>query len=388
MHGILKVVGVGDLHFGNPRIGAQQLYLKLRKFLYPELKDAHLIVLTGDIYDQLLTVNSKAHHFASLFISDLFSISAQTGMQIRILHGTYTHDRDQLSIFNTLKRPGAQYKIINAIEAEEITSFKSGMEELHVPLRLAYLPDNLPYKRSEDAIEHLQRTLTVLGWTQVDLVVGHGSFAHVMPPDSLHKPPCLYSIEQFQKIVPNGHVIMGHIHTPGKTCNVTYCGSFERMAHGEEESKGFCVFTRDSAGKEGWRTRFVRNDLATPFITIIPEGNDIPAITTNFLSQMDEKFPTRTGFVRVMHADPEVRSILHKVCVQQFPEISYSSKSTGEKETQAIRIDEIALDMFEDVKPDEHNLGELVFQFLEDNKLTNNIPKEAIVKGTNILIAT
>lgn len=386
MHGILKTVNLGDLHFGNPRIDANAEYLKLRKFVYPELKDAHLVQVTGDIYDQLLTVNSKAHRFASMFVSDLFNISAKTGMQVRILHGTYTHDRDQLSIFETLAVPKARFKIVNAIECEEITDLRCGMEELNMKLRVAYLPDNLPYKRSEEAVEHLKRVMTVLGWTQVDMIVGHGTFSHVIPPDSGHRPPCLYTIEQFQSIVPNGPIIMGHIHTAGRKRNVYYCGSFERMSHGEEESKGFYVFTRDAAGKEGWRSRFIENTLATLFISITPVGEDIPSLTNSFITQVDEKFPTRKGHVRVLHNSPEVRSLLHKVCAQQFPDLIYSSKSTGEKEITSMKVDEITLDIFDDVKPDVHNLGDLVYQYLEEKNAVDNIPKELIVEKTKALL--
>lgn len=388
MHGIFKMVSVADLHFGNPRVGAEQLYLKLRKFVYPELKEAHLITVNGDIYDQLLTVGSKAHRFASQFIADLFTISARTGMQVRILHGTFTHDRDQLSVFETLAVPGARFKIINNIECEEIGEFRSGMEELTMKLRVAYLPDNLPYKRSEEAIDHLKRVMTVVGYNSVDMVVGHGAFEHTMPADSQHKPPCLYTLDQFDRLVDHGPIVMGHIHTPGRKRNCYYCGSFDRMAHGEEEDKGFYIFTREDREVNSWRSKFVVNTLSMPFVTILPEGEDIPSITNHFLKQVDEKFPIRRGYLRVMHKDPEVRALLHKVSATNFPEISFSSKSTGEREVTAIKVDEITLDIFDDVKPDIHNLGNLVFQFLDENGATNGIPKDVIVAKTHELMDT
>ena len=385
MHGYLKVVATSDLHFGNPRISPEALYQKLRHFLYPELKDCHLVILAGDIYDQLLTVGSKAHRYASLLVSDLFTISHNTGMQVRILHGTYTHDRDQLTVFETLALPQTRFKIVNKIDCEEISDFRSGLDTVNMKLKVGYLPDNLSYKRSEDVIDYLKRNMTCLGWTKLDVLIGHGTFAHVIRPDSGHKPPCLYEKEQFTNLVA-GPIIMGHIHTPSKSGKVHYCGSFERMSHGEEENKGYYVFTCDQKMQKGWKSRFVVNTLATPFITITPGDADIPELIKRFVAQLDESFPERRGFVRVVHKSPEVRSLLHKICVQQFPQLSYSSRSTGEIETTTIKVDEITLDLFDDVKPDINNLGTLVYQFLEENSLLNNVTKDELALRMNKVI--
>ena len=64
----LKITAVGDLHFGNPRIKADQMYEKLKKYLYPEILTSHLVLLTGDTYDQLTTVSSSANKYVLMFI--------------------------------------------------------------------------------------------------------------------------------------------------------------------------------------------------------------------------------------------------------------------------------------------------------------------------------
>lgn len=382
MENEIVVASTADWHLGNPRINVEPFYNKLKKFLYPELEKAHVLFLAGDLYDQLLTVNSKAHRFASIIMRELLAISAKTGLQIRLLHGTYTHDRDQLSIFETLVFPGARFKVIDQISAEEIGDLRSANGPVPSSLKVLYIPDNLPYKQSSDAIDQCKEVMTCLGWSSVDVVVGHGTFEHVIPPDSGHRPPCLYRLDQFTEINPRGPIIMGHIHTPGKTNTVHYCGSFDRMSHGEEENKGFYVLTKSDL----WRSRFVVNSLATPFISISPIGNDVSEITEDFLSKMDDKFPIKRGHVRVIHPDPEIRSLLHKLCAQQFPDILYSSKSSGIKEATALKMDEITLDVFEDVKPDVHNLGKLVFYYLEENKLLEGVSEEDIIKKTEALL--
>lgn len=386
-HGILKMVSVGDLHFGSPRIDASDLYRKLRKYLYPELKDAHLITVDGDIYDQLLMVNSKAYKFATMFIKDLFNLSALTGCQVRLLHGTFSHDRDQISIFESLAQPKTRFKIVNEISVEEIEGFQNGLDTVNCTLRLGYLPDNLSYRNAQDAVDHLKRAMTVCGYGTLDVVVGHGTFLHTVAPGTPHLPAITYTKEMFDDIV-RGIIVMGHIHTPSRKYNIYYCGSFERMSHGEEEDKGFYVFTRDQSGKEGWRSRFVVNREATPFLTVTPEGKDIPEIIHNFIEYVNTHFPEKRGFVRVAHSDPEVRTTLHKVCAQQFDAISYSSKALNTDDTeQALKVEDITLDIDDDVKPNKNNLGELIWKFLEEHNNTAEVTREEILSTTNSVIS-
>lgn len=384
MEPILKVIAVGDLHFGHPRVNAENLYTKLTKHLYPELKDCQLAIVTGDTYDQLLSVNSKAHKYAMMFIKDLFRASDHTGMQIHILHGTFTHDRDQLGVFSSLAYRHTRFEIVDSITCKEITDLRFNDTVFPQNLRIGYIPDNLPYKYSTDVVQRLKNVMTCQGWTTLDMLIGHGAFAHTFPPDTTHKPTCLYDLDQFSMV--KGPIIMGHIHTPSKRMNCYYCGSFERMSHGEEEDKGFYVFTRTSS-PNSWKSRFVVNTDAIPFRTIEPVGRDTPEIVRNFTEQVKQLLPQGYGYVRVLHDSPEIRSLLHKVCIQQFPNISYSSKSASKKDIIEMKVDEISLDIIEDVKLDVHNLGEMVFQFLNENKLLDKeLSKDDIILTVNEIL--
>lgn len=380
----LKIVSISDLHFGNPKINAGELYEKLRKYFYPKAHEAHLITINGDIFDQLLVINSKAYKFAALFIRDLFRMSAQTGCQIRILHGTYSHDRDQLSIFNVFKIPRTRVKIINEIYAEEITDFTNGDTTPNERLRVGYLPDNLVYQDANDAVAHLKRAMTTCGFTKLDLLIGHGTFAHALPVGSeLHMPPCTYNLSMFDKIV-EGKILMGHIHTPSIKNNCFYIGSFERMAHNEEETKGFLTLYKN---KNEWKYVFRSNPEAIKFITVKPEGDDISAITTSFIDLCKKNFPQGKGYVRALVPNSETRAILHRVCTAQFPNLYFSAKSIDQNKNQeSLQLTEITLDLFDNVKPTPDNLGELIYQFLEDHNDTADIKKEELYATVKRLI--
>lgn len=383
----LKIVAVSDLHFGSSKISPEILYQRLQKYFYPEIRDAHLVVIAGDLYDQLLTVGSAAHRSASRFVADLFQHSAATGCQIRILHGTYSHDRDQLSVFSALALPNTQYKIYNEIACEQIDQFRCGDDVLNIPLRIGYIPDNLSYKRSSDVIDHLQQSMTCCGYKSLDVLIGHGSFDHTLPKDIPHKPPCLYTIDQFKDIV-TGPIIMGHIHVHSKRANVYYCGSFDRLAHGEEENKGFYVFTRAIDNVNDWQARFVTNPEATPFITLFPKGKDPSEVAANYLKLVAKYFPYKTGYVRVVHASPEIRTLLHRVSLQHYPEVIYSSKSSGLQDSGGIQISDLTLDVGDEIKPDIHNLTDLVCQYLTENNLLGDVSQQGVRDKMTSLLAT
>lgn len=380
----LKIVAAGDFHFGNPRIRPDELYEKIKKYFYPEVLKSHLVLLTGDTYDQLTTVNSQANKYVAMFIKDLFTMSAKFGIQVRILHGTYTHDRDQVSVCNSLMIPGTRAKIIDEIFAEEITDFKNEEGDVPGKLRILYIPDNLPYKKSEDVITHIRKVYSVVGWQKSDLVLGHGTFSHALPCDIEHGPACMYTIEQFSDIVEdNAPIIMGHIHTPSRKNNVYYCGSFDRMSHGEEEPKGFFTFSKENGI---WNAKFIRDEDATLFTTVTVQEDTPDKAVDYFIKFVSENFPNKSGHVRVVNPLPEIRTLLHKICAQEFPSIIYTSKSNADKDKVSIKIADVSLDVFEDVKPNVHNLGDLVYQYLLEKDLLGPMTKEEVVESVHVLI--
>lgn len=382
----MKIVVVADLHFGHIRIDPAKMYDRLVKYLYPKLQDAHIVFLAGDIFDQLLTVNSSAVEYALQFIYDLARMSANTGMQVRILHGTFTHDRGQLRVFEKLKVPKSRIKIIDTIFTEKITDIRNGNDSTSIPLKVGYLPDNLSFKDSADAILQLQDNMSCSDIDKLDLIIAHGSFEHVLPKGSAHLPPCLYNKDQFKDIL-NGLCICGHIHTPSRSDNFIYAGSFDRMAHGEEERKGFVIAKRDlSKNNDSWDVKFITNDDSTKFISYTPEGTCQSDKINNFIKHMKELFPDGTGYIRVIDDDPEIRAILHRITLQQFPGINYTSKTTGERESIQIKLDDIEIDVFTDVIPNEENLPELVYNFLEENKLLDGLTKETIIEHTKEIL--
>ena len=381
MTSAFKITAVGDLHFGNPKLKSDELYDRLCKYLYPQLDDTQLLLLTGDTYDQLTTVNSSANRYVLNFIQDIYSMSHSTGMLVRILHGTYTHDRDQISTFDNLLLPYTKATVVNKIMCEELSHFNNNT---NMKLRILYIPDNLPYKHSDEVMAYIDSVYKCLGWDKVDLVLGHGSFDHALGCCNEHLPACTYTIDQFKQYVKSdGLIIMGHIHTPSRRSNVYYCGSFDRMAHGEEEPKGFYTFMYDTT----WKSKFIVNEDANLFITISPKGDNIEDRIRSLLDQIKQRFSKPYGYLRVLYDNPEDRCIYQKVCLQLYPNLIFSGKRIGDVNQDVFKLDDLDIDTFTDIKPNVNNLGELTYQFLMDNSfIDSEFTKDQIVGAINNLL--
>lgn len=381
----LRIVAISDLHFGNPRIKPDLMYHRLETYFYPEVLQSHLVLLAGDTYDQLTTVSSSANKYVLRFIRDLFVMSEKYGIQIRILHGTYSHDRDQVAIFGALNNGNARAEIIDKIYCEELSDFKNTYNHTSVDgkLKLLYIPDNLSVRRSSEVMEQIEKMMKVVGWNTADIVLGHGTFAHALPVKEDHLPACSYTLDQFDSIVtPEDLIIMGHIHTSSRKENCYYCGSFDRMVHGEEEPKGFFTFTREN---HNWIPKFVENKEATKFVSIYPQGDTPDEIIADYVKKVEENFPDKHGYVRVLHNSSDIRYLLHTLTVQNYPELKYSSKTLVD-ESLSIKTTDITLDTFDDVKPNVHNLGNLVYQYLSDKQLVDDSLKEEIVSKVHQII--
>lgn len=316
---MIKQLDLSDIHFGHPRLDPGILYRNLINFIYPEIKDIQILFFTGDLFHNILSLSHPASYWAIMFINRIFEWAEEFGFKIRLIRGTFSHDRDQQHILNSLNTRAIDCKVINDIEIETLKDWNNGSDEV---LRVTYIPDSLPYKNSKQIIAKIKELFQLVGWDKTDLVIGHGTFAHSLP-DNINLPACTFDIDQFTDIV-DGYIIMGHIHTPSKRKNVIYVGSFDRMSHGEEENKGYLICTKD---KEHWKFRFIENTEAVKFFTIVPKGNNHGEVIKSFVSLVEKKFPDKKGNVRIIHNDPEIKSILNRICATKFPNIRFSVKA-------------------------------------------------------------
>lgn len=390
----LRITNIADLHYGHPRIDHSLMYQNLCNYFYPKVVESHIVFIAGDLCDTLLNMGSGHTMYLLRFIYDLMAISKKHGTKIRILQGTFSHDRNQASTFEAFVRDKSScftgidetpidMKVVSKISVEEISDFVHNGISHPDTLKVVYLPDSLPYKKGEEVVDKIKEIYQLVGWSKADLLIGHGTFDFALPPN-IPLPPCTYSTDMFEDIV-DGQIVMGHIHTHYRSKNVSYTSSFERIAHNEEEPKGYLYLEKHKGDK--WRIFFKENKGAVLFKTITPESNDPDEVVSYFIKKVESIFPDLIGYVRVVHHNPEIRSILNKVSATKFPNLIFTTKTTNTDKNTALKtIDDYFQDTSDLIIPTRDNLNELVYTHIKQHPVLSKISHSLNMSDVSIIL--
>lgn len=277
----INIVHLSDVHLGKRAIDPNHIYDNLKLYLYPKLtKDTDILFITGDFWDTLLYLNNKATLIGLAIISDLNKLAIEFDFLMRVVDGTFRHDREQNSSF-TVGDYTENTRVFSNIAIEHIPKYD---------IDVLYLPDDLPYENTVmTAIKEIIKS-TLIGKTKVDIIAGHGYFEHVLPPGIPHVPNNTYKQSELSKYV-KGPIFFGHDHRRTQYKNVNYAGSFERGAHGAEEKKGFnCAVYNKATGETV--VEFVENERAVLFKTIdlvrYEDEEDIDNAVSVYTTWLDE----------------------------------------------------------------------------------------------------
>lgn len=353
------IVHITDIHLGFSQLSGKHVYDNLIDYLYPHLEKCKLLLFSGDTFHTLLDFNHPAAKYVVLFLNDLFNISHTNNLAIRFLRGTYTHDRNQVSFINGIAK---QHGNINFdIKCYDVLSLDF---EKSLDLRMLYIPDDLGYSSSNDCIADVHKLLNEYKWENVDVVVGHGYFKHVLPPGIPHLPACTFDMSQFTDICTKC-VLFGHVHTPSITnlegLPVIYGGSFERMNHGEEEAKGFV--TIDTSGDK-WKYTFVENKntiLFKTYTSSIEQTDDIIIDFKEWITKQNLS-TINPNHIRVKHDNLEIRQLLGKIIKAEYPEyqVKYSHLAPTSTSVLHAPIETLQVENIELVIPTELNVIDLI----------------------------
>lgn len=230
MNGNISLLAISDIHVGCPRMNPHLLHEKFKKYIYPQITEStNILFICGDFFDTLLNLNAYASFEAMDIIKELKFLCRKCNCDLRILRGTFTHDRNQPKHFVNGENPNdLTVRLFDTMSIEHHE--KTGLDIL-------YMPDNLV---SNDIYEDIRQLLEKHNLEKVDILVHHGYFKHMLPEALLTKglPHGCLEVERISKYV-RGCVLNGHVHISSIYQNVISIGSFERLTHGEEEPKGF-----------------------------------------------------------------------------------------------------------------------------------------------------
>ncbi len=225
--GIFNAIHIADIHFAAYSPKDQYDILK-KQFLdkiysYPGI---NLISVDGDLFDHKLMANSEGIYYASMFVDNLVRIAREKNCTLLLLHGTYSHDADQLKLFyHYMNDKTVDVRIITSIQFEQVGNCRI----LCIPE--LYGLDELVYNKY----------LHMSGY--YDEAILHGTFEGSVYGNNVGNGR-LFTLHDFDMC--RGMMIGGHVHKPG--CfegYFYYCGCPYRWKFGEEEDKGFLICSHD-----------------------------------------------------------------------------------------------------------------------------------------------
>lgn len=365
----LNVVSCSDIHLGHPRVPVEHIETNLNEFFFPYFIQAFLAFFGGDIFHQLLRIDAYNTQSVLSVINRVLSLAKEHGIILRILRGTFTHDRGQNTLFETLNESyKVDLKCIDSVSLEYIEKYN---------LRILYIPDNLPYSDSDECLREIHTLMRNMQWDYVDFVVMHGYFEHVLPEGIPHKPHCTFRKEQFDSFVKH-YVLVGHVHTPSKNGKIIYNGSFDRLCHGEEEKKGFFFLTHKP--EDTWKIKFIENKHAMNFVTIHPTGETLEELIEFTYRLIKQKFGEHpNGYLRIILDDPEKRQlIIQHILATHNKDLIVTGLNPKNTTTDLITTDQPEFQTYEQIVPTQENLAELVYLHIQKTKGNCELTTEQI----------
>ena len=255
----LKYLLLSDIHLGHD-VNDTATIIRHLDWFFNNYKDRlmtiDLIILAGDIFDKLLSSNSKDLRLIFNWLSRLMIFCKSYNITIRALEGTPGHDFRQLRLFDsvlsTLNLDNLDYKYIDTLTIEYIEKFDR---------YFLYLPDEYA-SNSEECFKLVKDKLKEYNLEKVDIVIMHGAFRYQIP---MIESPHFHKEEDYLSIT-NETINVGHIHYHSQFEKILVPGSFDRLSHSDDDTtKGALLVT--TTPKE-FSYIFLENKKASIFITI------------------------------------------------------------------------------------------------------------------------
>lgn len=282
---------LSDIHLGHNINKTDNIITNLKFFFityHKQFKNLNMIFLAGDIFDKLLVNSGNDYIQAMNWLTYLVRYCQKHNITLRVLEGTPSHDWKQMSAFSNIINDlniSVDYKYIDTLYIEYITKFN---------LYVLYIPDE--YKNNaKDTYKEVKKLLEKMNLKQVDIAIMHGQFNYQLPIklDSSHNEEDYLGIVKY-------FINIGHIHTHSVRGRIIAQGSFDRLAHGEEENKGGVLIHLSDTNQSWW---FLNNDKAMIFKTYNIEDNNLEAIV-KYLDKELKQYPVNSN-IRLIIKDDE-----------------------------------------------------------------------------------
>lgn len=360
----IKVCVLSDIHLGHRRNSTRGIVKNLMRAIGDNTKTAQfdIIFLAGDVFDSLLTLPNDDIYEIDCWIRHLLMICAKYNILLRVLEGTPSHDWKQSRRFidiNEMWNIGAPVRYIEDLEVEYIPEI-----DRHV----LYIPDQ--HSDSTDkTLEIARETMRAKGLIQVDLAIMHGQFDYQVPPQAhVPKHDSAAYLEMVRELI-----FIGHDHHHTRYERIIAQGSFDRLAHNEEEAKGHVEATLLGDGTS--QVTFVENTGAMKFITIDCQQLE-PEQAFAKINQSLVDIPPMSQ-VRLLLEAGHPLTDQSSTLLRMFPEYTWTRPKIIKPDEIADQHADVPVQQFTAITITRENIGQLLIERLERRALENKTMEHA-----------
>ena len=310
---MLNFAVVSDIHFYHRRTPTSHITTAFWEWIvthHDKLAKCELLILAGDIFDRFIPSHYPDIKQVNHFFIQLGMWLKRQRIGLIVLEGTHSHDRGQFQpIYTTLTSLNVEVYYFDSVCVQTI----HGHDFLFVPDNWHPSPLQTAADAAQAVMEH--------GVAQVDYAIMHGYMEYQLPKLVEHAFPQA----SFEALVKHS-IHIGHVHTRSKLRKVHAQGSFDRLAHGEEELKGGDILINGKVSQ-------LVNTHAYDYISV-----DLTEVSlADSFSQIATLAPSmQAGYLRIMA--PRLHPIFNHFpkLIQEYPWINFERLYDKEKQSDGI----------------------------------------------------
>lgn len=352
--GSFRFVSLGDVHLGHPNTPTEHIIRNLNTYVVTDtlLKDIDMLIITGDLYDHILTNADDATHQINEWITRLLFRCAAHRVKLRVVEGTPSHDRKQSRFFvEQAKNLGVEVDLHYAqtLSIEYVAD---------LDINILYVPDKWR-EHTDTTLAEVRELLIKHNLEKVDFAIMHGAFEYQLPsivPEPTHCSKTYLDLVRY-------YILIGHVHHPTRLDRILAAGSFDRLCHNEEEPKGFYSVVVKPGGSD--TVKFLANKGAKIYKTIDCVGLDTKALNVTLRKVVAEVPKGSAVRLRCHRHDPANGDL--KVIQETYPDVIWSvTLEEGEKKTTKGVMDAFkSIDLEEFLPITKNNITTLVVNEIE-----------------------
>ena len=317
---------LSDVHLGHRTTPTDNIVSRLSYAVKQHIQQIDYIFITGDFFDNILTLPNPVVPLIQSFITWLLRECKANDVRLRVLEGTPSHDWRQNYLFIQLNETiQADVRYYDRLTIDYEADFN---------LHCLYVPDEWSDTTLETQ-QQVQQLLVQHNLTQVDLSLMHGMFAFQVP-NLQHLNLPLHDQSYYESIT-KYIILIGHDHKHKRNNRVVVPGSFDRLAHGEEADKGYLIVTLQPGGKH--RAVFYPNKLATTYLSLDLNELDLKDSLTLIQETVNHIRPY--SHLRLVHNPEHPIANYIKDLASKHSDINWSKPKLVAKNTTTVTLNDL-----------------------------------------------